>query len=486
MPISFTKKRRQKSKKNIIIRGKKFDVLQTRDFEGLNKDTLDIIHMITMNEYTQPVGSFKYRAHRFPGDIDIMERVKGCCSVKEATGKFAKKLKDIARHVINNEGIYWGDAKAGMDDRFDIDIGEFSTKHGRPEILNYHPDKIRTRLSEVHKLLTDPEYHALVKLVKNKPTVSEWEELKDGLRDYNIVRWTAEEIVRGWKMLRGKHKLTLEEALTHNSIVKVDLWAKIGGRYNETTNFFLVIAVDKNGKETVINQSMGDRLEGLDSDIQKYKNSKAHYNSLKMAKRIWNKAIFKHDTRTLEKLYPLFGSDVAHLNQIVGESEVIRNMIEKLKVPPYKDLMEQIDGFKRRINDASFLPNFNTKELYNSIDEIIDKYKRDNRHHIDHVYIAEKLEKLEEALKKIIEAYSFQYLRSVGINMREYKNREFGGIQLKKRENKSRTYSPARRNSRKSSPKRRNSKTRRPSPRLNNNMFALKNLDLGTFHMLDR
>ncbi len=491
MPISYVKKIKKKSspsiknpKKNINITGKKFKVLQTRDFDGLNKDTLEIIHIITMNEYTHPVGSFKYRAHRFPGDIDIMERVKGCCNVKEASMKFAKKLKNIAQHVINNKGMYWADAKVGIDIRFNIDIGEFSTKRGHAEILNYHSDKIRTKLSLVHKLLPNSEYVALVKLVKNKPTVTEWEELKDKLREHYIVRWTANEIISGWKFLRGKHKITLVEALTHNSIVKVDLWAKVQGRYNETTNFFLVIAVDKNGKETVINQSMGDRLEGLDSDIQKYKNSKAHYNSLKMAKRIWNKAIFKQDNRMLEKLYPLFGSDVAHLNQIVGESEVIRNMITKLKFPPYKDLMEQIDGFKRRINDASFLPNFNTKDLYNLINEIIDKYIRDKGHHVDHSFITRKLEKLEETLKKIIEAYSFQYLKSVGIDMREYENRESGGIHIEKSSNRRRNskrsspkHENRHRNSKRSSPKRsHNSKTKRP---VNNNILAFKNFNLG-------
>lgn len=409
---STRSKRGRFTKKGNPLRMHKFDVLKERDLHGINQDTVEIIQMITMRDYTHPIGSFMHRAHRYPGDMDIMERVIGCCNISEATKKFANSLKKIARQVNKNKNVFWGDCKAGIDNRFDIYIGDLNeiTK----KISNYNPGSIRENISSVRNLLRSPEYNVLVKLVKSNPTVSEWEELREGLRKHYILRWTTDDILRGWKMLPGKRHLSLPDALRHQSIVKVDLWAPVEGKYNEITNYFQVIARNKTGKETIINQPWGDRKEMLHNDILKY-SSKEHRNSLKLAKRLWNLAKITNDVRTLEKLYPLFGSDVASLNQIKAESEVIRNMIEKIKNPPFPRLMEQIEGFKRRINDASFETNFNPQPFYNSINQIIDMYKRDKRT-INRHYIDKKLNQLETYLMRVIEPFSYQFLKNIKID----------------------------------------------------------------------
>ena len=69
-------------------------------------------------------------------------------------------------------------------------------------------------------------------------------------------------------------------------------------------------------------------MEALNNDIYKY-SSIPFRNSLKVAKRLWIKynLLGKHDL--LVKLYPLFNSDAAKLNQIKEECLVINDILNR-------------------------------------------------------------------------------------------------------------------------------------------------------------
>src|SRR5579872_665250 len=87
-----------------------FNVLATRDRSGLTNETNAVIDLVTVNPETFPVGSFKYRAHRYPGDIDIFERVKACCTETTAKKKIAADIQKIAKKIANarKQGVFLG------------------------------------------------------------------------------------------------------------------------------------------------------------------------------------------------------------------------------------------------------------------------------------------------------------------------------------------------------------------------------------------
>ena len=93
---------------------------------GFSKSIKDAVKMVTFSEKTNPVGSYKYRVHAYPSDIDIFEKIEECCDVKTATQNVTKRLKQIARNIKNNKKVYLGDFKAGIDDDLIIDCGEIS------------------------------------------------------------------------------------------------------------------------------------------------------------------------------------------------------------------------------------------------------------------------------------------------------------------------------------------------------------------------
>ncbi len=384
-----------------------FDVLRLRSPEGLNDATLDLIDFITIQKDVFPVGSFKYKAHKYPGDIDIFEKVKVCCTFEAAVTKIELGLKNIAKRIKARKDIFLGDFKAGVDDRYKIDVGEY--KKGK--LVDYNAPRIRRDLTNLKNegLLNTSEYNELNKLVTNNISKANHEKLREMLRQKYTIRWTVDEMIKGQKKLvRGK-VVQLRDAITHKGLVKIDIWAKLNGNYNEITNFFLFVKIDKDNEEIVLNQELEDRIISLNKDIEKYSDP-AHRNSLKLAKRLWNKAIFLADEKMHKKLFPLFSSGAAQLNQVVGESEVLRLMLGKLdrKDVPINVMIRQITGFKRRINDV-FDIVFNEDMFYELIDDMVDHYEN-NKGNYDKEVIINGLEKLEEELKKIIEHYSHMYL----------------------------------------------------------------------------
>lgn len=397
-----------------------FDVLATRDHEGLSQETNDILRIITIDPETFPVGSFKYRAHRYPGDIDIFEQVKVCCTKQNATKEIANKIINLAIKISNasNRGVFFGDFKAGIDDRYKIDIGKIEASLRSPDakVIGYNGSMVRRNLQNLldSKLITPEEHSNLISLTPLKDiTPDQWEKLYEALRKFFVIRWKIDELIAGQKTIGPDNKLIkLEDAITHDSVVKIDIWAPIKGKYNELTNFFLFYVKYPDGSEEVLNAKLPDRLKSLEKDIVKY-SSKEHRNSLKLAKRLWNVALTRNDEKFYDQLYPLFDSDATLLSQINSEIEVISGMLTKLPKNniPIKTIIKQIDSFKERITNTLEI-QFNTAPSLELIDKILQHYRK-NPSNWDPEYIVNNLEQLSDKLKDPIEQYSSNFLKQV-------------------------------------------------------------------------
>jgi len=74
---------------------------------------------ISLQKFTRPAGSFRFRASRFPGDIDIYEYLHFEARDKQAAlAQLADMLKELAARIkeASKEGaVYWSQLKAGKD-----------------------------------------------------------------------------------------------------------------------------------------------------------------------------------------------------------------------------------------------------------------------------------------------------------------------------------------------------------------------------------
>ena len=387
-----------------------YDILQYRDPNSYTQDTLNYIRLVTTKPDVNPVGSQKFKVHKYPGDIDIFEKINECCSLKTASNKIADKLQTIAKNIKKTPNTYLGDFKAGIDYRYFIDIGKLDEK----KILDYNPSKIRSELKNKHSKgdFSDKEYEELMELVKDNPNLAEFEELHDKIRSMYIIRWNLEELIKGYKFIKKK-KFYLKDVLSHPTIVKIDLWAAPQGKFTEITNFFVLSYLDDNGKQHPINIELDDRIQSLLKDIKKY-SAAEHRKSLKYAKRLWVLTQIKNNKDYLDKLFPLFSSSAGILNQISSEIETLTFMFERLTKLPLQIMINQIDGFKSRINSIYDI-ELDEKRIYSIIDNILSNYKK-NKDNIDRKFVIKSLAEIDEIFSNKVEVFTNNYLEEKGLN----------------------------------------------------------------------
>ncbi len=292
---------------NVLLQ--KDNILKKKLVSSYSLPFKKIINLVTFDKSTVPVGSFVYKEQKYPGDIDIREVIKEGGTKGTAIKKIVKDIQSIIRKIVNEPGFYVADFKAGLDERFPND------------------------------------------------------------RDKYIVRWEDFELLQGYKFLPGNKKITLEKAIQDPTIVKLDVWAPVNGRYIEASNFLILEEVDKNGKIRLLNGPQPDYLNSIREDIQLYF-SPSEFNAFKATKREWLIAASLKDYKVLQLIDPLITGDTGVLYQVISDINTILDMIEKLKYPPYDFFYKELDNIKYRLSFINEF-DFNEQKFDNLIDNIV-------------------------------------------------------------------------------------------------------------------
>ena len=381
------------------------NILQLRKTESLTPDIKKIIEILTIDSKSPPqiVGSFRYRAHEYPSDIDLYEPVHGCCNFNTSTKNIAKKIQTMIKKIKRLRFTYLGDFKAGVDSRFLIDIGTYDPEKNKLE--GYDQYRIVERIADIYKqrLLTKTEALEIIELVRENPNAYQYQQLRDAVRKRYVLRWTAEELLQGYKRLILEKEITLEEAISQGTIVKIDVWALIDDRFMEITNWFLLVA-NIDGQNIYLSEKPDMYQKSLKREILLYKNPlfKKH---MKLAKRMWLYAISEQDHYTIGKLYPLFSSPMAKMNQIQSELEILIGMLTQLKSPPYHLINKQVAMFKTRIGTVPelYLKDAFSSKIFKYLDNTLSAKN-------DKIKMVENLEKSLIILQDIVDRDVKKYL----------------------------------------------------------------------------
>ena len=196
-------------------------------------------------------------------------------------------------------------------------------------------------------------------------------DFKAGLSpDGQVLRWNESELVKGYKFLPNGIRYTLEEASEDPTIVKIDAWAPINGRYVEVSNFMILMYVDAKGKKHLLNGEQPDYVESIKNDIITYF-SQDSLNAFKATKRMMLLAKAFEDNYALSKILPLIDSGAGSLYQIISDMNTIYEMVEKLgNAAPYDFLWKEIDQFKDRLSYI-FEFKFDDQMVNNIINNIV-------------------------------------------------------------------------------------------------------------------
>lgn len=381
------------------------NILQLRKEESLTADMKSVIKLLTLDPENpaKMVGSFRYKVHEYPSDIDLYEDVNACCTLQESAEKIATRVQTMIKGLQKRRFTYLADFKAGIDDRYVVDIGHYDVETNT--LSGYDQFHIMDQIGALYirQLLTKEEAVEIIRMIPAHPSAYNYQKLRDAIRQHYILRWNAKELLQGYKNLRQGKTIRLVDALQQNTIVKIDLWALVDDRFMEVTNWYMLIA-HENGKAIYLSEKPEDYQESLRKEIMLFKKPdfKKH---MKLAKRMWLYAISIQDHDTIRKLYPLFSSPIAKLNQIQSEMEILIGMLEKLPRPPYFLMRKQMALFKTRISTVPDV--YMDGETETAIFQHLDRA----RHSVDdHEKMADHLAKAREMLQEIVDKQAKRYM----------------------------------------------------------------------------
>ena len=153
----------------------------------------DNIALVSLNkDKSKTIGTLSYAYPIYPNDIDVFEQYT-CNSYEKTINTFEIKLQIKVKEIDSLQDYWILEVKVGIDERFNFSITDQDAKNKINKIKYLIPDKIDILLN------SDTEF------------------ADDLLRSYAILRWTAMEIIGGYKKLIGDKIITLKEAIQAKS-----------------------------------------------------------------------------------------------------------------------------------------------------------------------------------------------------------------------------------------------------------------------------
>jgi hypothetical protein len=229
----------------------------------------------------------------------------------------------------------------------DIDLEEFvKTKKTYSQVLKFFQDKFKEIRSSQDMYITD---------------------FKAGHYAGRALKWSYNDIQRGFKRFDNDLKITFESVLTQDSVIKLDLVVLLEDRYIEiTTNYYFNFG---NGKQTYSQLSTDDIKNKLLYNERELK-ATDYYKSLK---RLYSYYSLTGNKKGQSELKELFNSDIGYLNKQLNSLKTISLLINNEKKPVKEKIVKAI----YEINSHLTKYKLNLKKLddksFEEIDDVINK-----------------------------------------------------------------------------------------------------------------
>jgi hypothetical protein len=243
----------------------------------LSSEVMEVINILSINDIdksfkkTPTAGSFKWKAQKYPGDIDMLEFYDVKADSKEqAIEKVANSLYNIAKDIQKNQNVILADFKCGYDPRFDNLIKYMGRLDGvyvlanmieyfETDIMEYNKDGCILELNKLNNLgaITNDTKQQLLDLLPDiKMTGDVYAKMYSIIRKLRLLRWTVGDILNRSKIIyprvegKSTYLVPLKTAINHDTITKLDLWAKIRRRWTEVTNIYIFKYINNQTNES--------------------------------------------------------------------------------------------------------------------------------------------------------------------------------------------------------------------------------------------
>jgi hypothetical protein len=323
--------------------------------QNFPSDAIKIMEAMSFTKHVKVLGSMAIRSQQYAGDYDLVEEVNVKYSSNESALEYlAKRFKEIIKHLQKMPNVFIGDIKAGIIEEWRILPKEY--KFEGDKVIGYSADSCKTKIDELlkKKIITQSEANEAKVYLKQNITPLQFLEAKDVLK-FHIIRWTPPEVLKGYKIIRGGYKMTLEKAFSSPSIVKLDV---IGFVQNNKYTDFSIIYQFKNN-DTILNKEVIDVEKSLRENIYYYFNTK---NPFKALKRIFALAKYKEDLNTVKLLSPILNSDLGRIYSIISDLGTLDSLLEDYNDVSLDKIKFEIDQFIGRLSNVYHIQDFLNKE----------------------------------------------------------------------------------------------------------------------------
>lgn len=390
-------------------------VVESKTLDDIPDDMLKDIKIMSVppGEAT-PFGSFITRSNINYGDLDLIQEVKGCCSADEVASEVAASLQQMVMNIVNNKEMFLSEVKCGLDSRFDFSVGvlENGVFTPAPE-LALHAIVLHTA-----KIITDDDLK-VVSLVLDKPQRNgdDYDALFNMFRDYRILRWNEDEILRGTKTHKRK-EFKLADCMKDDTPLKIDVQTIDGNnKFIEVTNY-IAIGYESHGEFVPLNINLRDDspLKLVDV-IEELYFSDYHYNPFKMVKRmfsllkyLWNNdESFKlglsreHVEDLILKVRGILKKTINILYTVRSELDAMKLILKKSSSVS-KQMKKRLDMLKINVSNVLEL----SQDDVTTINNMLDAIKKNLSIRL--------LDDLMTLMKKHIDYHTIVYLEQYGLN----------------------------------------------------------------------
>jgi hypothetical protein len=252
----------------------------------------------------------------------------------------------------------------------EVKIGEISQWNllKKPYIENSKVHKYNQKDELAHlsklwqnKIITHDEYMMASDLLKPHLNPVEFLEAKKELR-FGVLRWSNPEIFRGYKELRDKSIIYLDDAFKSKGITKIDLIVWVNQKYSEFSN--IILWTNRSGKYFAYIPSV---KKSLKENILEFE---ADQNYVKVAKRMYSLAKQFKDQSILDSLRSILNSPIGKLYMVVADMEVLEEFPNAVTQARKR---KQLDLFKDQFAKLYFpdLKNATPKTKLTYLNEIL-------------------------------------------------------------------------------------------------------------------
>lgn len=367
------------------------DDIRSKSFpENYASDAVRVLETMsfTKGKSVGLLGSMSVRSQQYAGDYDAFEIVNLKESSEDvALHMLAVRFKDIVKDLKGLPKTYIGDIKAGSVEEWRVLPRTAHVKDGN--LVGMDVVASRRKLDELEraKVISPNEKKYGEALLSGRMTPFKFLEAKTKLK-FHIVRWSAEDVLRGSKRLRDGRMFTLEEAFSSPTITKLDVISYV--QNNRYTDFSMIYYFRNNGK--VLNPDPYDFVDSIKENILYYTKKG---NVFKVLKRKFALAKFERDASTITKLTPLLNSDLGRLYHVVGDIGTLIHLLEDER-PDLKSVKFELDQFKARLANVYTLHDYLKEEqtLLGELNSALKDPKQET--------LLVKLRTMEDRLQRIL------------------------------------------------------------------------------------